>query len=259
MPEALALSTLLRWDHDYNKPPLGTKHIEQNVKDASSGKYKLGCSDIEAAGFCDPECPIYRRRYLEGDRRVEATTVALQQLIKVSSHPPTYRATIDGHQVELEPPDLMRLSRFKQKVMEALNFIPSIGMTQKQWEVVVDEKLREVVCETAPADAADRAEVVDLIKDWIENAPKAEAAEDVEAGRPVERENTWYFRAKDAVSYLRAKHQIMIKPSALWSVVRDAGGDTKTIRVGRKLFKLWALPKREPEAAEPSEEEHLEF
>jgi hypothetical protein len=259
MPEALALSTLLEWDHNYNKPPLGTKHIEKNVEDAYKGKYKLGCSDIEAAGFCDAECPIYRKRYLEGDRRVEATTVALQQLIRVGSHPPTYRAIIDGHQLELEPPDLLKLSRFKQKVMETLSFIPSIGMTQKQWESVVDEKLREVISEPAPSDAADRGEVVDLIKDWLETAPKAEASEDVEAGRPVERENTCYFRAKDAVSYLKAKHQIVIKPSALWSVVRDVGGHTKSIRVGKKTFTLWALPKREAETAEPGGEPKIDF
>ncbi len=255
MPEALAMSTLFQWDHNYNKPPLGTKHIEQNVRDAYTGKYKLGCGDIEAAGFCDPECPIYRKRYLEGDQRVEAPAVALQALIKIGSHPPTYRATIDGYQVELEPDDLLRLSRFKKKVMMELNFIPSLGMTQKQWEAAVDEKLREVVCEPAPADAADRVEVVDLITDWLKSAPKAESAEDVEAGRPVEREGVWYFRARDAVNYLRAKHQIVIKPSALWSVIRDVGGVTTPLRVGGKVFKLWALPKEEAEATEPGEEE----
>ncbi len=248
MPEALALATLLEWDRSYNKPPLGTNHMERNVRDAYTGKYKLGCADIEAAGFCSPECPIYRKRYLEGDQRVEVAAVALQTLIKVGSHPPTYRATIDGYQVELEPDDLLRLSRFKKKVMMELNFIPSIGMTQKQWETAVDEKLRQVVCEPAPADAADRAEVVELIRDWLESAPKAETAEDVQAGRPVERENTWCFRAKDAVSYLRAKHQIVIKKSALWSMVRDAGGDTTSVRVGRKSFSLWVLPKGEAEA-----------
>ncbi len=262
MPETLALSTLLEWDHNYNKPPLGAKRIERNVSDAYTGKYKLGCADIEAAGFCDTECPIYRKRYLESDQRVEAaaTTVALQELIKLSSHPPTYRAVIDGYQVELETDDLLRLTRFQKKVAEILNFIPNLGMTQKQWLAMVDEKLRLVVCESAPADAADRAEVVELILDWLESAPKAEAAEDVEAGRPVERESTWYFRAKDAVSYLRAKHQIVVKPAALWSVIRDTGGDTTSVRVGRKSFSLWALPKREAEAAEaPEEEEHLEF
>lgn len=257
MPEALTLSTLLEWDHNYNKPPLGKNHVERNVRDAYGGKYKLGCADIEAAGFCSPECPVYRKRYLEGDQRVEATTIALQKLIKISSKPPTYRATIDGHQVELEPDDLLRLSRFKQKVMMELNFIPSIGMTQKQWEIAVDEKLRDVICEPAPADAADRVEVVDLITDWLENSPKAESAEDVQAGRPVERENTWYFRAKDAVNYLRAKHQTLIKPSALWSVIRDAGGNTTSVRVGIKSFSLWSLPKREGEAGE--EEPEIEF
>jgi len=257
MPEVLALSTLLEWDHLYNNPPLGTKHIERSVQDGYTGKYKLGCADIEAAGLCTPECPVYRKRYLEGDKKVESTAIALQGLTKIGSHPPTYRAAIDGYQIELDPEDLMRIGRFKKAVMMELDFIPNIDMTQKQWEAALDEKLRDVVCEPAPVDASDRVEVVDLIRDWLESAPKAETSEDVQSGRPVERDKTWYFRAKDAVSYLRSRHQVMIRSSALWSVIRDAGGDTKHVRVGVKTFSLWALPKGEAEHVE--EDPNIDF
>lgn len=58
----MAASVLTRWDSERNEPPLGEEHLARNLSDAYKGTYRLGCSDIESAGYCKPDCPIRLRR-----------------------------------------------------------------------------------------------------------------------------------------------------------------------------------------------------
>lgn len=62
MDQQLARATLLKWDTERNHPPLGDKHISRNITDAYTGKYSLGCPDIEFGGYCSENCVIYLSR-----------------------------------------------------------------------------------------------------------------------------------------------------------------------------------------------------
>ncbi|GAI99582.1 unnamed protein product, partial [marine sediment metagenome] len=68
----------------------------------------------------------------------------------------------------------------------------------------------------------------------------------VEAGRPVKKEDGYFFRMKDAVNYLAKHHRLSVEPGELYRVVKDAGGGTQSVRLG-KVFKLWSLPVRKEE------------
>jgi len=72
----------------------------------------------------------------------------------------------------------------------------------------------------------------------------------VEAGRPIKREDGYFFRMKDAVSYLAKHHRISVDPGELYRVIKAAGGGNQPVRLG-KVFKLWSLPLRKEEEEPP--------
>jgi len=264
-----AQARLLQWDAERNQPPLGDKHILQNVKDAYTGKYSLGCPDIEAAGYCSPDCPIYKKRWHEHDRRTRAKpsdSISIKSITKVGTAPPYYRCRLNGGDIVLTLPDLMTQSKFKRKVAETFNVIPNIGMKQIEWEIQVNELLAEMEQESAPTDATDQSRYMDLIWQWLETTASAESKTDVEAGRPVEREERYFFRVKDVQEFLKKRFGLNIERSELWMLIQQAGGEGQvSVRFGDKVLKLWALPKRtsrqdETEPANNAEpEEDLEF
>ena len=86
---------------------------------------------------------------------------------------------------------------------------------------------------------------------WQKLPREEERAEDVEAGRPIKREDGLFFRMKDAVNYLVKHHRINVDPSELFRVIKAAGGGAQSVRMG-KVFRLWSLPiKREEEDPPP--------
>jgi len=248
--EARAVSMLLEWNREC-APPLPDRVILRNVQDAFTGKYKLGCADIEAAGFCDKSCPVLNKRILERDGKVAAPAEEIiDSLIKVMSRPPTYRAVVLGHQVPLTVDQLYRMSLFRKTVMAEVDFIPHIGMKQSEWEQLVNKWLRDKTVEEAPPDAADEAELLGLIYDWLEESPLAELAEDVKAGRPLLRDSAWYFRVKDIVAYLRNKHRITARQAQLWPTIKGGGGTSEVVRVRGQLFRMWRLPARKEDSGD---------
>ncbi len=252
MPPQLAEAVLLKWDIKYNQPAIGEPIIRQKIKQAYTKKYGLGCLNDLIQPFCDRDCPVYRKRHTEIDRRgiTSGKEIEIMELSRMGTHPASFELTIDGSTLELSPTDLLSLKRVKAVAIESLSYVPFQGMKTSEWEILINTLLADVKQEPAPEDASAQAYYVECIYDWIETTPGAERQEDVEAGRPVKREDGYFFRMKDVSSYLSKHHRISIAPGELFRVVKTAGGGTKTIRVG-KLFKLWSLPLKKEEETEP--------
>lgn len=248
MPSQLAEATLLEWDAHYNKPAMGSTIIRQKIKQAYSGKYGLGCLNDLIQPFCDRDCPIYRKRHTEIDQRkmVAGKEIEIMGLSRLGTHPASFGLTIDGSKLELSPIDLLSIKKVKAKAIETLSYVPFSGMKPAEWEVLINSLLAEVTQEEAPDDASTQARYVECIYDWLETTPEAERHEDVEAGRPIKREDGYFFRMKDAVNYLAKHHRLNVEPGELFRVVKAAGGGTQPIRLG-KVFKLWSLPVRKDE------------
>lgn len=248
MPPQLAEATLLEWDAKYNRPAMGSIMIRQKIKQAYTGKYGLGCLNDLIQPFCEQDCPIYRKRHTEIDRRKMAggKEIEIMGLSRLGTHPASFGLTIDGSKLALGPDELLSLRKVKAKAIETLSYVPFPGMKTSEWEVLINSLLAEVKQEAAPPDASAQARYVECVYDWLETAPGAERQEDVEAGRPVKREDGFLFRMKDAVNYLAKHHRLSVEPSELYRVVKEAGGGTQPVRLG-KVFKLWFLPVRKEE------------
>lgn len=176
-------------------------------------------------------------------------------LSRLGTNPPSFGLAIDGSILAMSPADLLSLKKVKSKAIETLCYVPFQGMKTAEWEILINSLLKDVKQEDAPADASAQAHYVGCIYDWLETTPSAERPEDVEAGRPIKKEDGYFFRMNDAINYLVKHHRITVDPSELFRVVKATGGGNQTIRLG-KLFKLWFLPihKEEVEAPAPDME-----
>lgn len=249
MDQQLAKAILLKWDMERNQPPLGERQLGYNLRDAYSGKYKLGCPDIEAAGYCSEDCPVYRKRLGERDRRVEAPppdTVGVKRIVKLATDPPKYEVEVDGNVLRLKHEQLFNLREFQKLYHQKFDIIPNVGMKQRDWFEYVNKLQAQMERHEAPPDAADRSRYIDLIWQWLETTTPAQSEADVEAGRPVQKGDRFYFKAGAAQEYLKARHRLNIERSELWALIRQFGGMEKpqVIRVGNKTFRLWSLPMR---------------
>lgn len=251
MPSQLAEAALLEWDAKCNKPTIGSTIIRQKIKQGYSGKYGLGCLNDLIQPFCEQDCPIYRKRHTEIDQRkiVGGKEIEIMGLSRLGTTPPSFGLTIDGSVLTLYPGELLSLKRVKAKAIETLCYVPFPGMKPSEWEVLVNSLLADVIDEEAPKDASTQVRYIECIYDWLETAPGAERPEDVEAGRPVKNDDGFFFKMKDAVSYLAKHHRLNVEPGELYRVVKTAGGGTQSIRLG-KVFKLWFLPLRKEEEEE---------
>ncbi|MCL0035019.1 hypothetical protein M1N21_03840 [Dehalococcoidia bacterium] len=249
MDQQLAKATLLKWDMERNQPPLGERQIGYNLRDAYSGKYKLGCPDIEAVGYCSEDCPVYRKRNGERDRRVEAPppdTVGLRRILKLGTDPPKYEVEVDGNVLRLKHEQLFNLREFQKLYHQKFDIIPNVGMKQRDWFEYVNKLQNQMERHEAPPDAADRSRYIDLIWQWLETTTPAQSEADVEAGRPIQKNDRFYFKAGAAQEYLKTRHRLNIERSELWALIRQFGGMEKpqVLRVGKNTFRLWSLPMR---------------
>jgi len=251
MPQQLTEATLLEWDANYNRPAIGSTVIRQKIKQAYTGKYGLGCLSDLIQPFCERDCHVYRKRHTEIDQRkhVGGKEIEIMGLNRLGTTPPSFGLTIDGSQLTLSASDLLSLRKVKAKAIETLSYVPFPGMKPSEWEVLVNSLLAEVAEEAAPLDASVQARYIECLYEWLEVTPEAERPEDIDAGRPVKRDDGYFFRMKDAVNYLTKHHRLNVEPNELYRMVKVAGGGAQSVRLG-KVFKLWALPIRK-EGEEP--------
>jgi hypothetical protein len=238
-----ALSMLMNWN-DANNPALSRAEIEQSVKSAYTGKYKLGCADIEGAGLCDKSCPVRSKRYLERDDKVESKAdEVIERLVKVTTEPPAYIVTVmGGIQINMSVDELFNLTLFQKKCMADANLIPHIELTNKQWHMVINQKISLREDQPAPIDARESVGIVDNVYDWLRQTPKAQNGADISAGRPVVKDEDYLFRAKDVLTYLKKQHKMNMFPHELWGTLRKWGASSTVIRMGGDVFRLWRLP-----------------
>ena len=107
-----ALDILLEWD-THNEPPHGREDIDAAVKSAYTGQYKLGCADIEAAGFCSEPCPVRKKRYAERDEKVTAPR-NVKETVQEKTKAVTFETSASGNlTVKVNAP------RLAEELMEA--------------------------------------------------------------------------------------------------------------------------------------------
>ena len=192
--------------------------------------------------------------------RPNPLTVRITSLIKRTSRPPLYEVRVDhgdGASLVLRSAELRSLRAFQLKFFEAFNYIPNIGLKQADWERHLNEFRDKVELDEAPEDASEEGRRIALIREWLMNTPRAETPEEVDAGKPLERDGRIYFKAHTFLEHLRNRYHLVIQPQELWELVRRCGGDggqrIPPIRVGNRVFRLWYIPRPEEDTADLQE------
>jgi hypothetical protein len=256
MDQQLARATLLKWDKERNQPPLGEKHINRNITDAYTGKYSLGCPDIEVGGYCFGSCAIYQKRWHEHDRRTEARpadAITIKSIKVVGTGPPSYECTLDRGKITLTTAELMQQSIYKKKIMETFGVIPNIGMKQVEWELYLNDLLAKSDYQKVRAEdkATEEARLMEQVYSFFDMTKLAEEGNVEEAKTHVfQKDERFYFDAKMLEAFLGAKFRLTMPRADLYRLIMRNGGQAGTVRWGKKTFHRWSLPV-------PHEEENM--
>lgn len=251
----------ITWDEQHCIPPLGARIIKQKVKQAYIGKYGYGCLEHIIQQYCDVSCPIYKRRHLQGDGFVPTAKQAdteIDDITEIMTDPPIYQVFILYKGAEryslnhlltkqLESPSCM-----DTKAFELLGFHPFMGIKHNDWLRYLDtfHARGKLTQEDAPIDASRHVRILNIIYDFIERSPKAETKSDIDMGRPVEKDDRYYFKIEHIKDMLSRRYRLSPGEHILYDIVRNAGGGggrdkgPVSCRVGKHVVKGWYLPKR---------------
>ncbi|MBT9147958.1 MAG: hypothetical protein DDT32_01727 [Syntrophomonadaceae bacterium] len=253
-----AEALMILWDEENCRPSIGAKVIKRNITSAYSGKYGFGCLDPIIQKYCDPSCPIHKKRHLQTDNPPEgAPESEVGPIREILTHPPKWEVTArvivddENHEatVILTTTELFSLKVVQNRFFERLrvrlftnmkpgdwiNYIQSLGISGK------------IEVEDAPYDASKEEMVAKRIYDWLGTTPKAISESDVMAGRPIDRSGRYYFLPEAVEDMLKRRYHISIGRDDLYLTIRNIGGaigrDKGTlVKFSHKTFRAWSLP-----------------
>jgi hypothetical protein len=258
IPKRTAKATLTQWDESKNDPPLGDMRLGYAIRDGYSGRYKIGCPDITAAGYCSQDCPLFEDRFDEVDGRVEGGTFSTQEgiitlenctlsgLTKNNSNPPTYNLVVNQEPVELSYEQFFDFGVFKRKIATTCDFLPILpparGPNQARWERITNQLMAAMRRDSAPPEASEEGVIKGYLRDYLKSVRHGESAEDIQKGMPVLEDGIYLFKILPFRKYLKAQGAT-IKPEQMWQLFRKWGGDSRVRRVaGSEPLRVWEMP-----------------
>ena len=268
--ESEAIAVL--WDQQHCSPPLGAKIIKAKVKQAYKGKYGLGCLEPIIRQYCDPDCPIYKKRHLQVDGlkpTVEQLNTEIVNAIETLTRPP-YWDFVMLYKPEGKTSEKITLTPLTTKQLESPRYLDTLvfevcgihpfqGIGGVDWIRYLDTLIGrgKLIKEDAPLDASKFARNINRIYAWCESTPKAEEMEDFLLNRPYENKGKMWFRIEVVEEMFQRKYKQTLERNNLFSLIRGAEGGGGQIRIGNENQRGWWLPVRSTPLPETDEQERL--
>ena len=175
---------------------------------------------------------------------------------KLTSRPPRY----DVHLAErtlrrVEWDDLRSSRKFASLVGQELDFIP-VPIKQSDWEGRLNKLLEQAEIDEAPPDASEEEQIKLTVIKHIRDSRPATDPSDLQSARPYFRDGFYHVSSQPLIHRLREKYRLMIKSNDLYALIREWGGKKVKLKLGKKDYRVWALPKEliEEEEAIPEEQ-----
>lgn len=234
---------LARFNDDFIMPPLPFRELAATVKSLSTKNYFYACANEPIASICD-KSTCRKMAYGVGGDGPEDPGVLIDRVIKVMTDPPTWIFCIAGVNIEMETDDFLIQGRFKRKVAEKLNLIPS-SLKQPKWEKLINELLANVIEENAPEDASSYGQFLTHLYDFCNRQSRGETQESllIYGMYHNEDEGRIYFRSTYLEKYLEQQKFREHNGKSLWKALRKIEG----IQHGQDNIKgrnvqWWSIP-----------------
>ena len=232
---AVIEAALLKMNELQCKPPLEVDEVQRIAR--SIGRY----------------APSQVTEWRVGAKADEFTTI--EPLYKIGTDPPHYIATVCGRELRLSHLDLIEFKRFKVQCITQLDFVPLFPNAkgddgkplsqQTTWEAeflapaLANQEFR---AEEAPEDAGEVGAAWQSVLLYFNEAWKSTDKADLARDRLVESEGQYLFPGRALRRWLNKNCPISLKANELWAVVRDHGGKSALVRVGKNVIRAWQVP-----------------
>lgn len=209
----------------------------------------------EAARNCQPPFPVAeaRKKVNEAYRRYEAGKSVIvsvtelptyANLRKHETEPPTYELAINGQDVRLSTAQVLDHGKLTVAAFEQLNVILPF-MAPASWKEQLKTLIDEMAVIDAPEDASESGIIWATVKQFLATH-RGDTLEDV-GTRPVQNEVNVYVTGTMLRRALKERN-VIVEQRKLWGIVRSKGAINKTVRVGEKVVRVWAIPLAEVDA-----------
>lgn len=180
----------------------------------------------------------------------------LETLRRIATAPPRYEAVVFGKRVALSLDDVMDFRRFKKAVFAQLHRVVSLPppeekgdkrSVQSRWEddflgPASRDSEKAGLFEEAPSDASAPGAAWQSVLLFFSRVVKGDGKDDVFNDRLVELEGFYVFRGRVLRKWLAVNKYDILKADELWSVIRDHGGRSASLRTSKGVIEAWKVP-----------------
>ena len=233
------------WDESLRKfaagmvPPKEPSEVEAIIKSLDRKDYFYKCNDTPLRPHCNRSLCLTRRFGVGpgGEARISS-------LSKLDSHPPLWFLDVDGTRVQLTSAQLQSQSRFAMAVMESCHKVPP-PMKAPQWTAKLNELLEHLTIIEVPPEASSGGAFEELVEEFCTNRFQARNEEEILLGKPFLDGERHLFRLQDLTRFLRDLRFDELSRIEVVARLRDLGGESKQLKIGRRNMRVWSLPRFE--------------
>lgn len=192
--------------------------------------------------FClDKECKT--RKYGCGRKNEPVTLIGT--LTKVLTNPVSWQIDVNGVVIDLDGTEnLINQNLFRLKCVEKLHLFPA-KMKQDDWEIIIQEKLENVLITKAPEDADVDAQFWRALKSYALTQSKLDDISQISRGKVYFDGQNNYFKSSDFSIFLKENKRIYNYPdNKIYTMFAGKGLKKVKKRINpTQTPNLWVLPK----------------
>jgi hypothetical protein len=187
------------------------------------------------------------------ERRITKLPPRITKLQIHTTNPRSYKIIFsDGREVDINIEDIMSPKKVKEKIINTLDFVPSLPYEAKDWEKFVKYLMDNA--EVIAQNSVDlNKDILDAIKDMLTTRGEAKIASDLRTGayarEEIDGKEYLLFQKRAAVSYIKQHLDKNIDTVDLWRIIQNygainnKGGKPLAKRIGNDTRTgLWAIP-----------------
>jgi len=225
---------------------LGSAEIQTIIKSLTRKEYEYRCKLAPINSFCQRKKCLTRQYGVGEAGALEGKGVAIQSITRYDSahgDEPMWGLDLNGRRVMVSNSQFYSRDEFNKACMAQANVVP-VHVTPSRWLKMLHEMISSAQIVPMPEDAGPTGQLWYWVESFLMQNVDAKVPEEVTLGKPFRdhTEKLVYFRSQDLFRYLDARKVQYKSHQAVWSKLRDKGGETAFWKFGAKGVNVWVLP-----------------
>lgn len=232
---------VFEFNTNYCQPPLSYQQVQQKVEQHQKKDYGYKCKDQPMSSHCNSsKCRI--RKYGIGRDDLE---MSIENLTKLESDESVWHLDVNGKRITVTTDELMDQKLFRKKVLEIHTSLP-VEMSKRDYEARIREMLETCEVIKMPYEVTKEGRFNSHLDDFILNQHQADDAEDILNHAVYKEEGKIFFQLSSLERYLKKCQFKEFSTTQMGSIIRDRGGDSKRMRLGKTVKNLFWIPDPRP-------------